>query len=138
LPPGGDCGRIAQEFAAIFGDGRTRLVMLGNGFGALLAPEVTRQIDRTQPCSSPPPTGASIRDTRGRGSHKLAGGRHSAWQEASAHPIDPLSLDTGHFPWATAADEFGTLLAKALKAERTSGARYIALESIKPVSDDPD
>jgi surfactin synthase thioesterase subunit len=182
-------GRIAQEFAAMFGDGRMRIVLLGNSYGALLAFEVARQIERRHAAvlapsrlhlvvsgfRSPalPPFDsplhrlprahllAELADRFGtQGSEALTNWQEAAiradleacetyrlpaqtrlqcpmsviqltrdpsvtraelaaWQEVSAHPIDFLALDAGHFPWATAADEFCTLLAKALKAERT-------------------
>lgn len=40
-----------------------------------------------------------------------------AWQAVNAHPVQFFLLDAGHFPWATAANEFGALLAKVLKWE---------------------
>jgi surfactin synthase thioesterase subunit len=42
----------------------------------------------------------------------------AAWQAVSAHPVDFVTLDAGHFPWTTAAEEFGALLANMLKQER--------------------
>lgn len=198
-------GRIAGELALLFGGGSARLVLLGNSYGALLAFEVARQIERRHDAalslsrlqlvvsgfrspSLPPFEGplhrlprahllselvdrfgmqraeavaledwqeaalradleacetyrlsefsplrcrtAVIRLTRDT---SVTQAELAAWRAVCAEPIEFLSLDAGHFPWATAADALGALVAKLSKGDRPD----FTVESSASASDDP-